>query len=114
MKEHMAEKLLHNANIAQAETMFLQQPDGVFAVWGDEIRADGSDERISELYHAVTVELYEPAEWQGREERDALIDALNEAYADGLIDPWRSEMRVWLADVRLFMTTFEFEYLERR
>ncbi len=110
----MVAKILTAAGIAHAETYFLQQPEGVFAVYGDQIEADGSDERLCLLQHETIIELYEPAEWVGREERDRLIEALDQAYEDGHIDSWKSEMRIWLADVRLFMTTFKFTYFERR
>ncbi len=111
----MVVKILSAAEIQHAETLFPRgQPEGVFAVYGDRISADGSDERLSLLEHDVTVELYEPAEWAGREERDRLIDVLDEYYEDGLVQSWDCEMRVWLEDVRLFLTTYHFSYLERR
>ena len=110
----MVHKILTAAQITHAETMFLQQPEGVFAVYGDKMTAGGSDYETELIYHDVVVELYEPSEWAGREERDRLIDALDCAYSGGLIDRWDCEMRVWLADVRLFMTTFNFSYIDRR
>jgi len=110
----MVDKILTAAQIEHAETVFIEQPEGVFAVYGDRITADGSDERLHFLQHDVVVELYEPAQWVGREERERLISALNQAYKDGRIEAWECEVRIWLQDMQLFMTTFNFSYYTRR
>lgn len=110
----MVNKILGAAGIPHAETLFLQQPEGVFAVWGDKIESSGSDDSLDLLYHEVLVELYEPAEHDGREERAALIAALDDAYQRCVIGKWDCDMRIWLDDVRLFMTSFHFSYTERR
>ena len=110
----MVDKILTSVGIPCAETAFAQQPDGVYAVWGERIEADGSDYGAELLRHDVTVEVYEPAEHVGREERRRLIEALDDRYRAGLIGRWSCDMRVWLLDVRLYLTTYTFSYIERR
>lgn len=109
----MVAEILARVGIPCEETAFLRQPDGTFAVWGDKIEPAGSD-YCEEIYeHEVVVELYENPDYPDEVGRKEFQKALKEAYAEGEILRWSCEMRVWLEDVRLFMTAYRIEHTER-
>ncbi len=109
----LCRKILENAQINAAETYHIEQPDGVYAEYGVSFEADGSDESLRLVRCSAVVELLEPAEHPDRAERDRLIHTLNQYYKDGVIGAWRCDERIFLQDVRLFMTTFYFTYIRR-
>ena len=106
-------KILEKAQICAAETYHTQQPDGVFAEYGESFETDGSDESLRLLKCNGIIELLEPAEHPDRTERDRLMQVLSQYYKDGLIESWRCDERIFLKDVRLFMTTFHINYVRR-
>lgn len=109
----MIVELLQRAGVLCEETAFLRQPEGTFAVWGEKITPVGSDYGEEVYEHEVLVELYENPDFPDETGREIFRDALKEAYKNGEIEGWHSEMRVWLEDVRLFLTSFHVEYFER-
>lgn len=95
------------------ETAFPSPPDGDFAVWGQSIRTEGGDYTAFPKSCSVILEYYEPSDLGGTKTRDHIMDVLDEAVEAGEIEPWSAEPRVWLEDVRLYMTTFNFDYYWR-
>ena len=102
-------EILDEAGIRHAETLFLQPPDAVHAVWHDDITAEGSDFGNETYRHRYTVELCEPYAAQSPEAHEALRDVLD---ANGI--HWVKKLRIFYTDLQYFVTTYEFEFLERR
>ncbi len=109
----LCERILIDAQINGAETFHIQQPEGVYADYGESIGADGSDESLRLLRCSAVIELMEPAENPDRDDRNRLIQVLNDYYKSGRIEAWRCDERIFLQDVRLYMTTFYFTYVRR-
>lgn len=95
------------------ETFFEKPPEGPYAVWGESIRTDGGDYTAWPKFCAVTLELMEPSDLDDSKARQQLMDALDAAVEAGEIEPWSAEPRLWLEDLRRYMTTYTFDYVWR-
>lgn len=104
----MVEKMLNAAGIQQRGSRFLKPPAGTYAVWFDDLDADGPDGGPSCIFtHNVTVELYEP-------KKDAAAVAAWEAEltASGL--EWEKQDRIWITTEQMYQTVYNFTYTEKR
>ena len=82
-------------------------PAETYAVYFDDVTADGPDGYNRIFTHDVTVELYEPRQ---DDDAEAAIEA--ELNARGI--PWTKQARYWLDDVRRYQVIYEFSYIEKR
>ena len=82
-------------------------PAETYAVYFDDVTADGPDGYNRIFTHDVTVELYEPTQ------DDAAAPAFEaELNARGI--PWTKQARYWLDNVRRYQVIYEFSYIEKR
>ena len=105
----MLKTILGELGLPEAETYHVRQPKGAFVAWGLAVDAEGSDFDNEIRRYSASLELYEPVDAQTPEAHEQLQSLLDEY---GL--SWKKEERVYLIDVRLFMTGYTFEYTERR
>lgn len=101
-------ELLTAAGIKERGSRFLKPPDGAYAVWMDDITADGPDGEPPRIFnHDITVELYEPR--RGSRAGVAFEDQLN---AHGL--HWTKQDRFWIQSEQMYQTIYEYSYTEKR
>lgn len=109
MNDFSVDSLLLEAEIPGGETFFPSQPSQTYAAWGVEISADGSDFDNELRRYQVTLELYELMDVPDPAAHKRLQTVLDEY---GL--PWHKEPRMVELTLRLYFTTYTFEYVTRR
>ena len=103
----MINTILTAAGIPYNRTRFPQPPKETYAVYMDDVTADGPDGINAIFTHDVTVELYEPRP-------DDAAEAGIAAALDAAGLPWTKQDRYWLQDVQRYQVIFEFTYIEKR
>lgn len=103
----MVEKILTAAGVQFRETRFQSPPSGTYAVYDDDIEADGPDGINLLFTHDVAVEVYEPK--PDKETERAIEAALD---AEGL--RYEKQPRYWLQDEQRYQVIYEFTYIEKR
>ena len=103
----IVDDILTAAGINYRETRFVKPPSGTYAVYMDDVEADGPDGINMLFTHNITIELYEPAP-------DAAAEtAIEVAIGDqGL--RWTKQSRYWIQEEQLYQTIYEFTFYERR
>lgn len=86
---------------------YVKPPDCTFAVYFDDVDADGPDGINLIFTHNITVELYEPRLDNATE---AAIEA--ELNARGL--RWTKQTQYWISSTQCYQTIYEFSYIEKR
>ena len=103
----MIREILQKAGLPFKEARYKDPPEQTYAVYFDDVTADGAD-GVNLIYtHDVTVELYEPAPDDDAEA--ALVAVLND---QGI--PWTKQARYWLDSVRRYQVIYEFTFFEKR
>lgn len=102
----MIKKILTPTGIPYKETMFSRAPAKTYAVYFDDVDADGSDHDNQIFTHNITVELYEPKPDPAAE---SAIEA--ELNARGL--KWTKQSRYWIADAQRYQVIYEFTYITK-
>ena len=103
----MVDDILTRAGVPYRRTCFIRPPDGDYAIYMDDITADGADETTAIYAHGVTVELYE------RGQSDAAEQSIeSELIAAGL--HYTKQDRYWLSDVQRYQVVYEFTYYSKR
>ena len=102
----MINEILTASGLPYKETQFLRPPAKTYAVYMDDVEADGPDDANTVFTHAITVELYEPKPDPDAEK--ALEAQLN---ARGL--KWTKQSRYWLTDAQRYQVVYEFSYIEK-
>lgn len=82
-------------------------PATTYAIYFDDVEADGPDNMNLIFHHNVTVELYEPT-------RDNATEAAIEAILDARGVRWTKQSKYWLKAIQRFQTIYEFTYIEKR
>ena len=103
----MIETILKAAGLLAWQGRAAHPPVETYAVYFDDVTADGPDGYNRIFTHNVTVELYEPTQDDNAE---AAVEA--ELNARGI--PWTKQARYWLDDVRRYQVIYEFSYIEKR
>jgi hypothetical protein len=86
---------------------FPSPPAGTYAVYLDDVTADGPDGINCIFTHDITVELYEAEPDDAKEEAmEAALDAAGLA--------WSKQDRYWLQDVQRYQVIYEFTYITKR
>jgi hypothetical protein len=106
----MIKEILTAAGLLHRRGRFLRPPADTYAVWFDDVTADGADPvgspagGLPRIYHHdARVELYEA---KPDDEKEAAIEA--ELDARGL--PWTKEDRYWLQAEQRYQVIYEFSY----
>lgn len=102
----MINKILKASGVPYKETQFQRPPDKTYAVYMDDVTADGPDDANRIFTHDITVEVYEKKpdpEAEGAIERE-----LN---ARGL--KWRKQSRYWVQEAQRYQVVYEFSYIEK-
>lgn len=102
----MIEKLLNAAGLPCWAGWTNSPPEGTYALYLDDVTAEGPDNRSGYRRHDVTVEVYEPA-------ADPNAEAALEAVLDEAGLHWTRQARYWLKDVQLYQTIYGFTYFEK-
>lgn len=105
----MLHDIFDAVGIPYKETVFQNPPTGAYIAYGTEIDAYGSDFGNEIRRVSVTAELVEPADFPNEEAHILLQNALDE-----LDIGWKKGNRIYYTDVRLFITTYTFDYQYRR
>lgn len=107
----MIENILTAAGVKHRRGRFPSPPVGTYAVYFDDVSADGADpvspdtpRGLPRIYHHdARVELYEP-------KPDGATEAAIEAELDARGIPWTKEDRYWLQDVQRYQVLYDFSY----
>lgn len=102
----MITKILAATGLPFRETMFDREPTKTYAVFFDEVTADGPDDGNRIFTHDITVELYEP-------EPDVKAEAALEAELNERGLHWVRQSRYWLHDVQRYQVIYEFSYITK-
>jgi hypothetical protein len=103
----MIEKILKDAAVPFRQARYADPPAGTYAVYFDEVTADGPDGHNRIFTHDITVELYEPRQ-------DAEAEAAMEAAIDAQGLHWAKQSRYWLKSINRYQVIYEFSYIEKR
>ena len=103
----MVNKILTTSGVRFRQTRFITPPAGDYAVYMDDVTADGPDGINRIFTHDITVELYLVGLDNAAEL--AIEAALN---AEGV--PWTKQARYWLQDAQRYQVIYEFSYIEKR
>ena len=100
----MISEILTTAGVPFRRSRFIKPPAETYAIYMDDVSADGADGINLISYHDITVEVYEP---KPDDEAEAAIEAA--INAQGL--PWTKQDRYWLQDVQRYQVIYEFSYI---
>jgi hypothetical protein len=103
----MVNKILTASGVRFRQTRFLTPQKGDYAVYMDDVTADGPDGINRIFTHDITVELYLLGPDNAAEL--AIEAALN---AEGI--PWTKQARYWLQEEQRYQVIYEFSYIEKR
>lgn len=84
-------------------------PRETYAVYFDDVTADGPDNINLIFTHDVTAELYAPTV-EAADEAEAAIEAILDARGVR----WTKQSKYWLKAIQRFQTIYEFTYIEKR
>ena len=102
----MVNEILKQTGLPFKETQFSRAPAGTYAVYMDDVTADGPDYENRIFTHDITVELYEP---KPDPEAEAAIEA--ELNARGI--KWVKQSRYWVQDAQRYQVIYEFTYITK-
>ena len=102
----MTETMLNAAGIPNRETRFPSPPPGTYAVWMEDITADGPDGFNRIFTHDATVEIYASAP-----DPKAEADFEQQLDANGL--HYEKQARYWLRTEQRYQTIYDFTYIEK-
>ena len=103
----MIKTILNAAGLPSGQGRVPNPPAGTYAVYFDDVTADGPDGYNRIFTHEIMVELYEP---KHDDEAEAALEA--ELNARGI--PWTKQARYWLDSIRRYQVVYEFAYTEKR
>lgn len=102
----MVNKILTAAGVKGRRGRFTGKTPDTWAVWMDDIVADGADDSPRIRRHSVTLELYES---KPDDAAEAAIEAA--LTAEGL--HYTKQDRYWLSDEQMYQIIYEFDYIEK-
>lgn len=100
----MTETILNAAGVPFRRSRFLKPPAGTYAVYMDDVEADGPDGINRIFNHDVTVEVYEA-------KPDDKTEAAIEAALDAKGLHYTKQDRYWLQDEQRYQVIYEFSYI---
>lgn len=102
----MINVILTASGLPYQETQFLRPPTKTYAVYMDDVTADGPDYENRIFTHDITVELYEP-------KPDPVAEAAIERQLNARGLKWTKQSRLWMPDVQRYQVIYEFSYIEK-
>lgn len=99
----MIKTILTAAGMPFRRSRFLTPPEGTYAVYMDDVNADGPDGMDRIFNHNITVEVYEPTP---DDDAEAAIEAA--LSTQGL--HWTKQDRYWLQTEQRYQVIYEFSY----
>ena len=100
----MVDEILTAAGVQHRETRYVKPPTGTYAVWMEDVDADGSDDAEAMVYtHAATIELYSSTP-------DAPSEVAIEAAIEAKGLRWTKQARYWIQEEQLYQVIYEFNY----
>lgn len=102
----MIDEIMTATGVIYAETQFQRTPSKTYAVYMDDVEADGPDDENRLFHHDITVELYEH---KPDPQAEAAIE--RELNARGL--KWHKQSRYWIPSTQQYQVIYEFSYTEK-
>lgn len=103
----MLNDILRKAGIPFQEARYPDPPaDLTYAVYFDDVSAEGADLSNCIFTHDITVELYEP-------EQDAAAETALESELNARGIPWTKQARYWLDSIHRYQAIYEFSYTKK-
>lgn len=110
----MIKEILTAAGVLHRRGRFTSPPAGTYAVYFDDIEADGADPVSSTTpgglprtyHHEARVELYEA-------KPDDATETAIEAELDARGIPWTKEDRYWIQTEQMYQVLYEFSYTSK-
>ena len=103
----MTKDILKATGIPFQEARYSDPPaDLTYAVYFDDISADGADLTNCVFTPDITVELYEP-------EPDVAAEAAVEAALNARGIPWAKQARYWMDSIHRYQAIYEFSYIKK-
>ena len=103
----MITDILTAAGLPYRQARYPDPPAATYAVYFDEVTADGPDGINAVYTHDVTVELYELRQ-------DAEAEAAIEAALDAQGIHWAKQARYWLQSAQRYQVIYSFDFTEKR
>ena len=103
----MIKTTLNAAGLPSWQARASNPPATTYAIYFDDVNADGPDGYNRIFTQDVMVELYEPLQ-------DDVAEAAVEAELNARGIPWTKQARYWLDNVRRYQVIYEFSYIEKR
>jgi hypothetical protein len=103
----MVKEIIKAAGVNIRKSRHTKPPQGTYGVYTDDVEAGGADGVNCIRRHDITLELYEAAPDDEREEAV-------EAELDKRGIPWTKQDRYWLQDEQRYQVIYEFTYYEKR
>lgn len=103
----MIDAILTAAGIQHRRSRFARPPSGTYAVFTDDITADGADDVVCLYSHEATVELYEPSP-------DDAAELAIESQLSIRGIAWDKQDRYWLQTEQIYQTVYIFNFTEKR
>ena len=103
----MIKEMLAAAALPHWEARCPAPPPVTYAIYFDDVTADGPDGHNFIFTHDGMVELYEPAQ-------DPAAEAAFEAELNARGLHYTKQARYWLQDAQRYQVIYEFTYLEKR
>lgn len=100
----MVKDILTAAGIPFQSARFPNPPAVTYAVYFDDVTAEGADHDNCIFTHDITVELYEP-------QKDGAAESAVEAALNARGIPWTKQARYWLDAIRRYQVIYEFTYI---
>lgn len=102
----MIDEILKALGVPYRETQFTRMPSGDFAVYMDDVTADGPDCCNRIFTHDITVELYEA-------KPNPKLEATLEGHLNSLGIKWSKQARYWVTGADRYQVIYEFTYIEK-
>lgn len=103
----MIDLILTASGLPYRETQWGRTPPAkTYAIYTDDVTADGPDYENRIFTHDITVELYEPKPDPAAE---AAVE--RELNARGL--KWAKQSRYWVPDAQRYQVIYDFSYIEK-
>lgn len=102
----MIDEILTALGVPYRETMFVRSPAEDYAIYMDEITADGPDDENSIFTHDITVELYEV-------KPNATLEEAFEGILNSKGLKWSKQSRFWIAEAQRYQVIYEFTYITK-
>lgn len=102
----LIESILTASGVAYRQTRWTRPPAGTYAIYMDDVDADGPDGYNRIFSHDITIELYEPTP------DDASEVAIERAITDAGLH-WTKQARYWIQEEQVYQVIYEFTYYEK-